>query len=173
MAMVTQLAGFWLLVINVKKHVKALLQQSSPIAARLGCFAAIALAIKLLLQGFSVIPTLNQTVFGFRPIVIGYLHLVFLGIVTLFILAYCIAANYITIRHTTTRGIYIFTAGIIVNEILLMLQGVCDLFYTNVPFINEGLLIAAIIMLAGISMAAISQYKALNYPAATQKIFTH
>jgi len=44
----------------------------------------------------------------------------------------------------------VFTAGIIVNEILLMVQGIADLNYRVVPFINEMLLAAALILFAGI-----------------------
>jgi hypothetical protein len=173
LAIAAQLAGFYLLVISIKGHIKKLTQAIPPVAAWLGGFAAVALAIKLLLQGLSVIPSLNQTVFGFRPIVIGYLHLVFLGIVTLFIVSYCIAAGYISISHKATRSIYIFTAGIIINEVLLMLQGICDLFYVNIPFINQALLAAAVIMLAGITITVKVQFEELNYRPASKKIFTH
>lgn len=44
-----------------------------------------------------------------------------------------------------------------------MAQGICALFYINVPFINEALLIAALIMFAGILLVVISQYKRAGY----------
>ena len=46
----------------------------------------LALTIKFMLQSGSVIPSLSTLAFGFRPIVIGYLHLVLLGFTTLFLL---------------------------------------------------------------------------------------
>ena len=110
----------------------------------------IALSVKLCLQAGSVIPSLSRLAFGFRPIVIGYLHLVLLGVITLFILSYSIAFKIIPVNKRTRGGIIVFTGGIIANEILLMVQGIADLNYESVPFINEMLLAAALILFAGI-----------------------
>jgi hypothetical protein len=110
-----------------------------------------ALTIKLLLQAGSVIPSLSKLAFGFRPIVIGYLHLVFLAIITLFLLAYSINFKLININSKSIAGIIIFSTGIFLNEILLMIQGVSDLTYHGVPYINELLLIAAIVLFTGIA----------------------
>ncbi len=49
----------------------------------LGCIAN---TIKLLLQLGSTVPALSKLAFGFRPIVIGYLHLVLLAVISLFII---------------------------------------------------------------------------------------
>lgn len=173
LAVVAQFTGFILMAMNVKPWLKKITPGMPAIAIWLAGFAAISLIIKLLLQALSAVPELNQMVFGFRPIVIGYLHLVFLGIITLFILSYCIIENYIVISLTSIRSIYLFAAGIIVNELFLMLQGVCDLFYINIPFINEALFIAALIMFTGILFTVISQFKKINPIPASQKLFTY
>jgi hypothetical protein len=47
-------------------------------------------------------------------------------------------------------GVWIFVSGIIITEVLLMLQGVTGMSYIIIPFINESLLLAAVIMLSGI-----------------------
>lgn len=112
--------------------------------------AGLALTVKLLLQLGSTHPALSQLAFGFRPIVIGYLHLVLLGVITIFILGYIISMDFIGRGKYFMPGIRIFIAGIIINEILLMLQGTLGLSYSIVPFINELLLIAALIMFSGI-----------------------
>ena len=44
----------------------------------------------------------------------------------------------------------IFVAGIIINEIFLLVQGIADLNYTAVPYMNEALLAAAIILFIGL-----------------------
>ena len=54
-------------------------------------FVGFALSIKFLLQLGSTIPAISQLAFGFRPIVIAYLHLVLLAIITLFLLFYIYA----------------------------------------------------------------------------------
>ena len=51
-------------------------------------FIGAALSLKILLQLGSTIPALSQLAFGFRPIVIAYLHLVLLAIISLFLLFY-------------------------------------------------------------------------------------
>jgi hypothetical protein len=120
-------------------------------------FSSIALSIKLLLQLGSTIPALSKLAFGFHPIVIGYLHLVLLGVITLFLLGNLIDQKLILLNSKTFAGIKIFTAGIIINEVLLMAQGVAAIGNITVPFINELLLIAACILFGGISLLNISQ----------------
>ncbi|MEY3762201.1 MAG: hypothetical protein RL281_806, partial [Pseudomonadota bacterium] len=51
----------------------------------------IAVSIKLFLQLGSTVHFLSDLAFSFRPIVIGYLHLVLLGVITLFIIGYVLA----------------------------------------------------------------------------------
>ena len=119
--------------------------------------AAIALTIKLLLQLGSTIPSLSTLAFGFRPIVIGYLHLVLLGVITLFLIGFMFAANFIAINKKATAG-----AGIIINEVFLMTQGVGALDYINIPYINTALLVAAVIMFAGLLLLNISQQNKLQ-----------
>ncbi len=172
-AVAAQFAGFLLLVINVKHFIKNIVYGLPKVAIWLAGFAAISLAIKLVLQLFSVIPSLNQAVFGFRPIVIGYLHLFFLGIITLFIFSYSVLQNYIVPTRKTVNAIYLFTAGIIINEVLLMLQGVCDLFYITIPLINEALFVAALIMFAGILLTVIYQFKKPSYISTFRKLYTY
>ena len=112
--------------------------------------SAVALTLKLLLQLISTIPSLSQLAFGFRPIVIGYLHLVLLGVITISIICYVTAIEIKVINKVFKTGIIIFITGIIINEVLLMLQGISDIAYISLPFINELLLIAALILFSGL-----------------------
>ncbi|MEO7292894.1 MAG: hypothetical protein ABIW34_07315, partial [Ginsengibacter sp.] len=59
-------------------------------------------------------------------------------------------------------GIFIFTSGIILNEVVLMVQGIADLNYVNVPYTNEILLVIAVIMFSGIALFNLSQMKIMN-----------
>ncbi len=43
----------------------------------------------------------------------------------------------------------IFVAGIIFNELLLMAEGIADLKYQTIPYMNEALLGAAVILFIG------------------------
>ncbi len=149
-AAIAQVAG-WMMFVNLVFKNKAAVKQAFPKNGRqLFLLSAIALSIKLSLQLGSTHPALSQLAFGFRPIVIGYLHLVLLGVITIFILGYIVSMNFLTIRKHFLRGIWIFISGIIINEILLMTQGVAGLSYIIIPWINESLLVAAFIMFSGI-----------------------
>ncbi len=146
----SQLAAWLLLLQLIRKYLLQIKMDVALLPQRLFVLCGIALSIKLCLQAGSVIPSLSRLAFGFRPIVIGYLHLVLLGVITLFILSYSIAFKLIPVNKETAGGIIVFTAGIIANEILLMIQGIADLNYEAIPSINEMLLVAALILFAGI-----------------------
>jgi hypothetical protein len=119
--------------------------------------SSIAFAIKLLLQAGSTIPELSDFAFGFRPIVIGYLHLVLLGVISLFILGYICAYYYIRITSLTKISLTIFIIGIIANELVLMLQGVAAISYNSIHYSNELLFGIAFLMFSGILLLNFTQ----------------
>lgn len=124
--------------------------------------AAISMSIKLILQLGSTYHPLSQLVFGFRPIIVGYLHLVLLGVISIFILGYFISEKLLAFNRTITVGLVIFVSGVFINEILLMIQGGFALATKAIPHINILLLIAAIIMFAGILLINIKQISYLT-----------
>lgn len=159
LAAFAQVTG-WILFLRLIRKNKQVFTNRFPVSGRwLLLLASFALTIKLLLQLGSTIPSLSQLAFGFRPIVIGYLHLVLLGIISIFLVGYITTLQLIKPVKTMVYGIYVLVAGIFINELLLMIQGVAALGYHLIPFINEGLLIAALIMLSGITLMNIRQSK--------------
>ncbi len=108
--------------------------------------AAIAFILKIVLQTFSIIPFFSNYAFGFRPIVIGYLHLSFLGIITFFILGYI--NQILTERggNISRGGVIIFTIGVLLQEFTLMAQGLEVLNFEPLPYANIILFYSAIIM---------------------------
>ncbi|RZJ81997.1 MAG: hypothetical protein EOO47_02285 [Flavobacterium sp.] len=111
--------------------------------------SAIALTLKFTLQAVSVIPYLSQLVFGFRPIVIAYLHLVLLGVYTLFVIGFLFEQKVIQPSKPAKLMAFIFVIGVLLNELFLGIQGVMAFAYLPVPFINEMLLGASVILLIG------------------------
>lgn len=150
-----QLLGWAFMIREIKNSASRLTMP--PISKWLLLFSGAALTIKLLLQLGSTIPSLSDLAFGFRPIVIGYLHLVLLGVITLFLIGFMFTSKAFIINRSLVTGTLIFTGGIIINEILLMTQGVTALSYISLPYINEALLTAAIIMFAGLLILLIGQ----------------
>jgi len=121
--------------------------------------SGIACSIKILLQLGSTIPSLSQLAFGFRPIVIGYLHLVLLGFISIFLITYTWSTQMRFPNKKFQKAISLFVLGIIINEILLMTQGIAALKYWSIPYIDLGLLVAAFIMFMGIGLTNIFMSK--------------
>jgi hypothetical protein len=111
--------------------------------------SAIALTLKFTLQAVSVIPSLSQLVFGFRPIVIAYLHLVLLGVYTLFLIGFLFEQKVIQPSKSAKLMAFIFVIGVLLNELFLGVQGMMAFAYLPVPLINEMLLGASVILLFG------------------------
>ena len=152
-----QLTGWALLLKRIKENRLLLTKSHGMLTQSMFVLWATALTIKLCLQAGSVIPSLSKLAFGFRPVVIGYLHLVLLGVITLFILTYIITLQYIAVNKLTVKGIIVFITGIIINETLLMGQGVAAMNYKNVPFINPLLFAAAVVLLLGALLINVGQ----------------
>ncbi|NLR57500.1 hypothetical protein HGH93_05290 [Chitinophaga polysaccharea] len=121
------------------------------------CAATWALTIKFLLQTISVIPSLSQLVFGFRPVVIAYLHLVLLGVYSLFLIGYMLANGLIKTGKRTKTFSFVFFSGVLFNELLLAVQGFAAFFYIPVPQIREMLFVAALILLGSATALFFSQ----------------
>jgi hypothetical protein len=141
----------WYRFIQLYRRNRQLFAGCFPLAGRwLLLLAALAFTIKLMLQLGSTIPSLSQLAFGFRPIVIGYLHLVLLGVISISLIGYILSFQLMRVSKWLLPGIKIFVAGIVLNEVLLMLQGVSGLDYLIVPYIDLGLFIAALVLFSGI-----------------------
>jgi hypothetical protein len=152
---IAQVIGGYILFTQVNKQ-KSFLKIHNATGNWLMWLAGASLAIKLLLQLGSTIPSLSDLAFGFRPIVIGYLHLVLLAVISLFIIGYIISQRYIELNRSVLWGSYIFTAGIVFNEIFLMIQGISGLSYESVPHMDKLLLAAGIVMFIGLLLLNIS-----------------
>ena len=157
LAAFSQVAGWIFIIQEIKKQMKFIKVSLNRTVQWLLLFSSIAFSIKLLLQLGSTIPSLSTLAFGFHPIVIGYLHLVLLGVITLFLLGYLINEKLILLNSKTFAGIKIFTAGIIINEVLLMAQGVAAISNITVPFINELLFNTACVLFIGIGVLNLGQ----------------
>ena len=150
LAVIAQLLGWGFILRIIMRHKALIGTQFSRHGKILLILAAVAFTIKLLLQTGSIHPGLSQLSYGFRPIIIGYLHLVLLGVTSIFIIGYILSLDLLAISRKFIVGVYIFVAGVIINELLLMVQGVAALSYTIVPYINLMLLAAALILVSGI-----------------------
>jgi hypothetical protein len=166
LAAIAQVIGGVMLFRGINKQ-QALLHSGPRGGNWLMMLAGWAFAIKLLLQLGSTIPELSDLAFGFRPIVIGYLHLVLLGVITLFILGF-ILSEVKLIRHRAAIkwAVYIFTAGVVLNEMFLMIQGVYGLSYESIPYMDVMLLSAGVVMFLGLLLLCTSLRRDHGNPSA-------
>jgi hypothetical protein len=155
---IMQLTGWIWLTGIIHFHIITLKNKLSQPAKWLMLLSAISMSIKLLLQLGSTYPSLSQMAFGFRPIVIGYIHLVLLGVISIFILSYMISEKLFIINKPAVTGIIIFVSGVFINEILLMIEGIFALATISISHINLYLFIAALIMFTGICLITLKQY---------------
>ncbi len=163
-ALIQVFAWLKLLAVLVKTRLD-FLGNYAPLLQYILWFISFALSLKFLLQLGSTIPDISQLVFGFRPIVIAYLHLVLLAIMSLFLLFYIYANHLIVINKKIKYGIVLFSIGVILNEIVLAIQGLAAFSYIPIPYVNEILLGIAIVLLIGIGcIAYFSIKKVKNKP---------
>lgn len=105
------------------------------------------LILKFLFQGMSAVPYLSEYAFGLRPIVIGFLHLVFLGVISLFIFGYGMHEQLIPENKLVKTGLKLFITGVILNEIILFSQGLGAMFMYSVPYTPPSLFVVALLLM--------------------------
>ncbi|MEO6682851.1 MAG: hypothetical protein ABIN48_08485 [Ginsengibacter sp.] len=117
--------------------------------------ASIAFIIKIILQLLSIIPFLSHYAFGYRPVIIGYLHLSFLGIISFFILGYIDFILKYSKRALSKIGLILFIAGVLLQQCILMLQGLEALEFKPVKLANIALFYCALLIFTGLVILVI------------------
>jgi hypothetical protein len=162
LAVILQIIGLLRLIKLLKIHLHHIKSTwIRPVRIILG-LTFMALIIKFILQAGSLFPEISKLAFGFRSIVIAYLHLVLLGITTLFLLGYMLMQGYIPQIKLAISGLLLFSVGVFANELILMVQGVSSFAYILIPYTNEMLLGVSIFMLFSLTLVLFSYRKKSN-----------
>ncbi len=111
------------------------------------------LTFKITLQFLSMVPFLSHIAFGSRAIIIGYLHLSFVGIISFFLLGFIQMSTKINFPRF---AIYSFIFGFVLQELVLLNQGLQGVGLFAVPHPNEILFSCAIIMWLSLVIITIS-----------------
>jgi hypothetical protein len=156
--------GFALVVISLLAFLRLLpslhryARSSGVIATVFLAFALFSFFVKMLLQTGTIFPALGNAVFGFRPIIIGYLHQVFLGMVTFYILSRYIELGVLPPRHNFTRfALLYFAAMIVIHQVILLVNGLQLLSGSGHPIYGWLVWAAALGLLSGAGMLYISR----------------
>ncbi len=109
-----------------------------------------AFIIKITLMMLSIIPYLSHFAFGYRPVIIGYLHLSFVGVTSLFIFGYINEFIHRFKGRVSGIGALVFVIGFIIQEIMLMFQGLEAMNVEPVRSANIILFICAALQAIGL-----------------------
>jgi len=133
LASVLQLVTWCYLLMQVSIHKNKLVISTDKYFARIVWIILFAFTLKLILQLVSTIPFISHIAYSLRSIVIAYLHLVLLVIISMFILHYLF--RYI-LHNSLSKYIYYFMIIIVINEVLLGIQGFAGMFTISIPYIH-------------------------------------
>jgi mono/diheme cytochrome c family protein len=132
-AVIIQLFAYSWILQSVFKLFKT--NQIRGIAKLLLILALASLVAKALLQGLLVFPSIAVISYSIRMYVIGFLHLVLLGAMTMGVSAVAIARGWIAELPVSKLGWILLIVGFGITEILLFLQG--TLIWLKMGFLPE------------------------------------
>jgi len=131
------IAAFILFVIILKsyRHISAVIPKETDILWKI---ATAAYFLKTALQGAILVPSLATFAFSFRPLIIGYLHLVFLCFISFFLIGFLLDHQQLDTRSSAIArfGLALFIIFVLLNEIVLFGQSYCayvSLYFSFFP----------------------------------------
>lgn len=130
-------------------------------------YVGFAFAVKILLQLGSNIPQVSEFAFGFRNVVIAYLHLVLLMCISIYLLNEILATNRFGFSKSMCNGLYIVLVGIVLNEAVLGLMGVLSIKYIALPNSQYMLLAISVLILLGLLLMVYAMYRTEKKPHTT------
>jgi hypothetical protein len=113
----------------IQPKLKFLKQNENKLVFYMYGFAIVSFFLKVVVQSLSLLPEFSQVVYQHRNFVIGFIHLMMLGIITGFLFGFILQNRWVTFNGGLTFGVYTFTLGFVLTELLLIFQG--GMFYFN------------------------------------------
>lgn len=147
LATIAQTIGAVKLYLLVKKNWTKLVLNYSSLQRFVLMYVGFAFFAKTVLQLGSTIPALSQFAFGFRNVVIAYLHLILLMCVSIFLINQILATNVFKMTKPVITGLKLLLLGIFLNEAVLGLMGVFSIKYISIPYTPEILLAVSLLMM--------------------------
>lgn len=148
-AQVAALSILWQFLKSEKKRIKTIL---IPPAYRILQLAFLAFVIKVTLQLASAFPALADLAFEYKDLIIGYLHIVFIGFISFFLVAWLLQEKILFIRKKIAiQGMWIFLAGFILSELLIFGKPVVLMMHFSlIPTGLKVLFLVSVLMPLGI-----------------------
>ncbi len=161
-----QLVGFYYLFTALKTPVNAFFSKASFFIKTMGIFILASLFIKVLFQTFSIFPVVIEAAIQTRNFVVGFIHLLMLGVISGALLMFLSAEGFLSRQKAV---IYVATAfyilGFVLSELLLFLQGLMTYFlWGAVPEFNLNMFIFSAFIVLGVLLFLISAFLASPGP---------
>ena len=116
--------------------------------------------LKIFLQCFTIFPLIGNAIFGNRPVIMGFLHLVFLAFTSLFILAFFTRRGLLDgTKKITIIALVLFAVAIICNEMILITQGLATMLMPGSNVFPWSLWIIGICLFSGTVLIGIARIK--------------
>ena len=135
---VLQLASlvyFLLLLKSERKQIAAIIQR--PIL-NLFIFALCCYCLKIAMQFASAFPYFADLAYKVRNFPIGFLHLIFLGFISVFLIGWFFESNLLKpINSRALSGVWIFVAGFVLSELILFAQPLFIMVGSPLTYGNE------------------------------------
>lgn len=164
MGSILLLLSFYFFMICAQS-VRTLYEEEKPVLRFLVLLSMGSFMLKIFLQSFTIFPVIGDAIFGNRPIIMGFLHLVFLGFVTLFILTYFIKKELMNSKIILTNiAVIVFATAVIFNEVLLITQGFATMYIAGNIIFPWLLWVTGILLFVGSLLMAIARMQ-------TRKLF--
>lgn len=121
----------------------------------------IAWGLKIIFQLLLALPLLHKMVFNSKStLIIGYLHLVMLGMFSLFFIWLLIETKVIQLNRLFKFGLFVFAAGVLLSEGLLFGQGLANYFWSySLPTYYTSLYAVSSIMPTGILIMFVALFR--------------
>ena len=146
----------FIIVLKGYRHISAVIPKETDVLWKI---ATAAYFIKTAMQAAILVPSLAAFAFSFRPLIIGYLHLVFLCFVSFFLIGFLLDHHQIGIRSAATArlGLTLFIVFVLLNELVLFGQSFCAYISLYLSFFPTALLWITVGIFSGLLLLVIGQ----------------
>lgn len=154
------LSAFYRIIRGINKSI---IENTSVWMNRLWMIAMLCFTAKIIIQSLVAIPALAVVSYTIKNFVIGFIHLLMLGGMSLFLLGIIIDIDD-RVKILAQKGIALFIIGFLCSELLLFLQGI--LLWVQwgfLPYYYLGLVLFSALMPIGILIYFLSVYKQIKF----------
>lgn len=154
----------------IKPKLNVLVASKSKLTTYMYSFALVCLVLKIVFQSLSVLPEFAEVVYNHHNFVIGFIHLLMLGVISGFLFAFILKSDLVNASKSLSIGMYCFLLGFVLTELLLLIQGA--MFYFGIGILSNYYLLLflfSILLPLGISFILVNIIKNKTYGTKTSK----